>query len=175
MSTTHVLPELRPIMAALDSAHRTMRQATDGLRPDGYYYRPTPESNSIAWLIWHLSRWKDLYSALLTGERHAWAVDGWAGRFDLPTEAEGYGDTPATVAAFRPEPSLLWGYADAAHAATVRRFRSLTAASLAHDYETPYGTVAGADLPEHMLMDFAPHVGQIAYIRGMLTGRGWTD
>ena len=43
------------IIALLESAHRSLKQATDGLTDEQLYYQPTPETNSIAWLMWHLS------------------------------------------------------------------------------------------------------------------------
>ena len=44
------------IIALLEAAYRSLKQATDDLTDEQLYYQPTTESNSIAWLVWHLSR-----------------------------------------------------------------------------------------------------------------------
>ena len=52
------------VVAALDRSVGTIKRATEGLRDAELLFQPTPECNSIAWLIWHLSRWKDRCAAL---------------------------------------------------------------------------------------------------------------
>ena len=47
------------IITLLEAAYRSIKQATDDLTDEQLYYQPTAESNSIAWLVWHLSRWRD--------------------------------------------------------------------------------------------------------------------
>jgi hypothetical protein len=44
------------IIALCESPYRWIKEATDGLTNEQLFYQPTPHSNSIAWLTWHLSR-----------------------------------------------------------------------------------------------------------------------
>ena len=40
------------IIALLETAYRSLKQATDDLTDEQLYYQPTAESNSMAWLVW---------------------------------------------------------------------------------------------------------------------------
>ena len=130
---------------------------------------------SIGWLAWHLSRWKDRFSARVSGPPQVWVSEGWAERFGMDAEATGLGDTPEQVAAFRPDRALLFGYVDAAHRATVERVKAMTDEDLVRPYQ--YGQSqeprpAWRGLTG-VIMDFTQHTGQIAYLRGLITGFGW--
>ena len=52
------------IVLQLESQYRTIKLATEDLTDAQLYHQPTPDSNSIAWLMWHLSRWRDNVSAV---------------------------------------------------------------------------------------------------------------
>jgi AcrR family transcriptional regulator len=102
---------------ALGRIREVVHQATDGLTADQLAYRPAPDANSIAWLVWHLTRVQDDHIADVAGVEQAWTAAGWARRFDLPFDdaAHGYGQGPDDVAAARPRPPLLTGYHDAVY------------------------------------------------------------
>ena len=162
------------IIALLEAAHRSLKQATDGLTDEQLYYQPTPETNSIAWLMWHLSRWRDAVSATISGEPQVWVSEGWAAGYGMPGDRTGLGDTPAQVTAFRVERSLLFGYVDAAHRVTVERVSRLTPTQLVQ----PIVSYAGEKRPAWRALagvcnDSAQHSGQIAYLRGLMSGYGW--
>ena len=157
----------------MDRSHTRVKRAMDGLTEEQLYYRPTPDSNSIGWLVWHLSRSKDRTTALVSGEPGIWNSEDWATRFGLPESAHGGGDTPGQVASFRADRDLLIGYADAAHEASLRRVREATGKQLA---QVPDFGGRPRPLSEWLIIeasDYAEHTGQIAYLRGMITGIGW--
>ena len=56
---------------------------TDGLSDELSWHRPTPDANSIAWLIWHSARVQDAQLCEVAGVEQVWLRDGWADRFDL--------------------------------------------------------------------------------------------
>jgi hypothetical protein len=164
----------RFIVSQLEAQYRTIKQATDDLTDEQLYYQPTAETNSIGWLMWHLSRWRDSLSAAITGESQVWVSGGWATRFGLSEMGTGLGDTPEQVTAFRVERDLLLGYVETAHRATLERVTPLTAARFEQPVEHPpvasrpaWQALAG------MCGDSYQHAGQIAYLRGMITGYGW--
>ena len=74
----------RFISALLESSHRQIKLATDDLTDEQLYYQPMAETNSIAWLVWHLSRWRDFVSATVSGVPQVWVSEGWARRCGLP-------------------------------------------------------------------------------------------
>jgi hypothetical protein len=162
------------IIALLEAAYRSIKQSTDGLTDEQLYYQPTAESNSIAWLVWHLSRWRDYISASISGEPQIWVSAGWAQRYGMPDERTGMGDTPAQVTTFRVERAVLFGYVEAAHLRTVERIATLTPTQL----RQPIVSRTGERRPAWralagMCGDSAQHTGQIAYLRGMMSGYGW--
>jgi uncharacterized damage-inducible protein DinB len=162
------------IIALLEGAYRSIKQATDDLTDEQLYYQPTVETNSIAWLVWHLSRWRDAISASISGEAQIWMSEGWAQRCGIAGERTGLGDTPAQVTAFRIERAVLFGYVEAAHQRTVARVAALTPTQL----EQPTTSYTGEKRPAWRALagvcsDSAQHTGQIAYLRGLMSGYGW--
>ncbi len=137
------------IITLLEAAYRSIKQATDDLTDEQLYYQPTPESNSIAWLVWHLSRWRDAVSATISGESQIWVQEGWDQRCGIPGERTGMGDTPAQVTAFRVERAVLFGYVEAAHQRTVERVSQLTPTQLGQSIvsHTGEGVRHGAPWP----------------------------
>src|SRR5438046_5235418 len=83
--------------------------------------RLAPQANSIAWLVWHLTRVQDDHVADAFGVPQVWTEYGK--RFELPFEPydTGYGHSSEQVARVTvPSGDLLTGYYDAVHEQTVR-------------------------------------------------------
>lgn len=57
--------------------------ALDGLTPDQLHARVAADANSIAWLIWHLTRVQDDHVADAAGLDQVWLTQGWEKRFGL--------------------------------------------------------------------------------------------
>lgn len=89
-----------------------VHHVVDGLSEDQLAHRLAAEGNSIAWLVWHLTRIQDDHVAHVAGTDQVWPK--WADRFDLPFDlrATGYGHDSAAVAAVRVPGELLTGYQD---------------------------------------------------------------
>src|SRR3984957_3921287 len=99
-----------------------VRSSDPDLTPEQLAWRVDSEANSIAWLVWHLTRIQDDHIAAVAGTEQVWISDGWFGRFELPLDAEatGYGHDSDDVAAVRVESAdLLRGYYDAVHERTL--------------------------------------------------------
>jgi hypothetical protein len=161
-------------IALCEAPYRWIRQATEDLADDRLYYQPTPDTNSIAWLIWHLSRWRDRTSAAIAGEPQVWVSEGWHQRFGMSADRTGLGDSPEQVTGFRVGRDLLAGYAAAAHNAIVGRLSRFTPEQLEKSIEY----APGSERPAwraliSVIEDTAEHVGQINYLRGMVSGHGW--
>jgi DinB superfamily len=76
------------IIALLEVAYRSTKQATDGLTDEQLYYQPTAESNSMAWLVWHLSRWREHSGPYVRAEQRGWkSADGKNRRQQRPKKA----------------------------------------------------------------------------------------
>lgn len=143
---------------------------TDGLTPAVATWRPDPDANSMAWLIWHLSRVQDSHVAGLTDTEQVWISGGFQQRFGLPfpPEAHGYGQSSADVAAVRTDAGLLEAYHVAVHEACLTFASSVTAESLSRVVDTNWDPpVTAAVRLVSLLGDCLQHAGQAAYVRGM--------
>jgi uncharacterized damage-inducible protein DinB len=146
--------------------------AVRDLSPEQLGVRPDERSNSIAWLVWHLSRVQDDHIADAAGMEQVWLRDGWAERFGLPFDraATGYGQRPEQVAAVSGlSAELLTGYHDAVHEQTVGYLRTLGPADLdrvVDEHWDPPVTL-GVRLVS-VLGDDLQHAGQASYLRGLI-------
>ena len=164
----------RFIVDRLDASYLWIERLRDGITDEQFYHQPTADTNSIAWLVWHLSRWRDRTSAIVSGDTEVWISEGWHQRFGMSEERTGLGDTPEQVAEFRPSRDLVLSYAEAAHRAIVDRVLKLTANQL----DEPVIGLPGEPRPAWRVLagvirDSTEHVGQINYLRGMTSGLGW--
>lgn len=160
------------LLYAYEQIQGTLRDALDGRSADQLTARVGPEANTIAWLAWHLLRVQDDHVAEVAGADQVWTADGWADRFDLPFDASatGYGFSADDVAAVRVESAeLLLGYAAAVHERTAAFLRGLSDSDLDRvvdeNWDPP--VTLGARLVS-VLSDDLQHVGQAAYVRGLL-------
>ncbi|WP_280413796.1 mycothiol transferase [Nocardia carnea] len=155
---------------AIERIREVVHEAVDGLDDEALNYRPAPEANSIAWLIWHLTRVQDEHLSELTGGESFWTGRGWFERFDLPIDrtATGYGDTPADVSRIQAPAELLTGYYDAVHAHTLRFVGNLTDNDLDEIVDETWNppVTMGVRLIS-VIADDLQHAGQAAYLRGV--------
>ena len=66
-----------------------MHGAVLGLSGEELAFRLDEGTNSITWLVWHLTRVQDDHVADAAGTSQVWSDDGWDRRFGLPFPAEG--------------------------------------------------------------------------------------
>jgi hypothetical protein len=145
---------------------------TDDLTEEIATYRPDPGANSVAWLIWHLSRIQDDHVADLAQVEQAWAE--WRARFGLPFGkwATGYGQGPDEVAVVRVSGDLLADYHRAVHELTLRYLEGITSEELDRIVDTRWDppVTAGVRLVS-VIGDTMQHLGQAAYVRGLAQRR----
>jgi uncharacterized damage-inducible protein DinB len=153
-----------------DLVHHTL----DGLPAEHLTSRLDPEANTIAWLIWHLTRVQDDHIADVAGHDQVWLADGWRDRFALPFDARaiGYGQSPAEVTQVTASADLLSGYHDAVHARTIDFVRGLSRADLDRIVDRRWDppVTLGVRVVS-VISDDLQHVGQAAYVRGVLSRR----
>jgi hypothetical protein len=160
------------LVEGYDRIQEAVHEVVGGLTPDQLTQRPRPDANSIAWLIWHLTRVQDDHVAEVAGRGQRWTEDGWAERLGLALEPNdtGYGHSTEQVAKVRvPSGDLLTGYYDAVHADTLRYLRTVQEGDLDRIVDrrwTPPVTL-GVRLVS-VLDDDLKHAGQAAYVRGLL-------
>lgn len=156
---------------AFERILQTATDAVDGLTVEQLAHRPTPEANSIGWLVWHLARVQDDHVADVAGTEQVWTAQGFADRFDLPFDvaAIGYGQSSDEVGQVRAEASLLAEYLRAVHEETTSYVASLAADDLDQVVDTRWDppVTLGVRLVS-VVSDDLQHAGQAAYVRGLL-------
>ncbi|MBM9460042.1 DUF664 domain-containing protein [Nocardioides sp. zg-536] len=136
--------------------------------------RPTRDANTIAWLVWHLTRVQDDHVAGVAGSEQVWTAQGFADRFALPPSVGdvteiGYGHTSAQVGAVRAPAPLLAEYYRATHERSLEYLATLSGEDLDRVVDTRWDppVTLGVRLVS-VINDCTQHVGQAAYLRGLL-------
>ena len=146
--------------------HRTV----EGVSEEDLAFRPSNKANSIAWLVWHLTRIQDDHIAGLINSEQVWAK-GWYEKFDLPFDISetGYGQSSEDVSRVRCDSKLLLDYYDAVHEVTIKYIMGLSE----NEYEKivdkrwdPPVTLAVRLIS--IISDDLQHAGQAAYILGLI-------
>lgn len=154
-----------------DRVHGLVHRVVDGLDDDQLAHRIDDDANSIAWLVWHLTRIQDDHVADAAGHEQVWTSGGWPARFGLPFDAAatGYGQSSADVAGVRVSAQLLAGYYDAVHERTLAYVGGLTADDLDRvvdeNWDPP--VTLGVRLVS-VISDDLQHAGQASFVRGLL-------
>jgi len=159
------------LVDAFGRVRESVHGAVSGLSEEQLAARLDPGANSIAWLVWHLTRVQDDHVCGVAGVEQAYSAKGWAKRFDLPFDdaAIDYGHSSADVAAVRvADPALLLDYYEDVHRQTLEYVRGLTAADLDRVVDERWDppVTAGVRLVS-ILGDCLQHLGQAAYVRGL--------
>lgn len=152
-----------------------VHEVVEGLSAEELNARIDAEANSIAWLVWHLTRVQDDHVADAAGLEQVWHAQEWATRFalKLPAGATGYGHTAKQAGSVRVDSGeLLLGYFDAVHEQTVRFVGGLAATDLDRVVDERWDppVTLGTRLVS-VLADDLQHAGQAAFVRGLLERR----
>jgi uncharacterized damage-inducible protein DinB len=148
------------------------RDVVEGLPLERLTQALAPGTNTIAWLLWHVARVQDHHVSEILGAEQLWAGGPWPERFELDADPSntGYGHRPADVATIRPvEPAVLTDYLDATSARTAELLASLSATDLDRIVDKRWDppVTLGVRLVS-IADDGLQHVGQAAYLRGVL-------
>jgi Protein of unknown function (DUF664) len=162
------------LVDAFDRIRDAVHPAVNGLTVEELSYRIDDGSNSIAWLVWHLTRIQDDHLAGLEGSEQVWLANGWADRFDLPLDPDdtGYGHGPDDSAKVVADDTLLLGYFEDVHQKTMAFVRTLDEAGLGRVVDQSWDPPVTVSVRlVSVIADDLQHVGQAAYLRGVLQRR----
>jgi uncharacterized damage-inducible protein DinB len=168
------MPVANLLVDAFSRVHEAVHGVVEGLDPEDLLLRVDRAANPIGWLVWHLTRVEDDHVCDASGEEQAWTADGWAERFGLPfSESEhGYGQTAAQVGQVRVGRDLLACYLAAVAERTHAYVATLTPGDLDRVVDTHWDppVTLGVRLVS-VVNEVNQHVGQAAYLRGLLDRR----
>jgi uncharacterized damage-inducible protein DinB len=165
---------MTPVQLLTDAFERIAEggaQAVDGLDETTLTRHPREGANTIAWLVWHLTRVQDDHVAEVAGLEQVWTAQGYADRFGLPFDAAdtGYGHTHEDVAAVRASAADLAAYLRATHEQTAGFLAGLSDGDLDRIVDERWDppVTLGARLVS-VIGDDWQHLGQAGYARGLL-------
>jgi hypothetical protein len=157
---------------AFSRIHGVVHQAVDGLTPDELAFRVNGDTNSIAWLIWHLSRVTDDHVSDAASKGQVWTANGWVDKFALPfpPEATGYGFGGDDVAAVKVKSGeILIGYFDEVIEEADRYVKHLKEDDYARVVDASWSPpVTLAVRLVSVISDGLQHAGQAMFIRGIV-------
>ncbi|MBV7673179.1 DinB family protein [Streptomyces halstedii] len=160
---------------AFERIHGTVHATVEGLAPDMLNARPDDDANSIAWLVWHLTRIQDDHVSDAAGTEQVWFAQDWASRFELPLPegSTGFGHSSEQVASVTvTSGDLLLGYYDAVHEQSLAFIHGLDGRALDRVVDEAWSppVTLGVRLIS-VLSDDLQHAGQAAFVRGALERR----
>lgn len=151
--------------------HRVLDRAGD----TALVYRADPDANTIAWLVWHLTRIMDDHVADLAGTEQRWTADGWAERFGLPFDPHdtGFGHDSDRVGRVRVPPEMLAGYHDAVQDASAAYLEGVDADELQRIVDERWDPPVSAGVRlVSVIGDGMQHLGQASYVLGLAERAG---
>lgn len=159
------------LIDAFDRVRGGALAVLEGLTEDQLVHRINPEANSIAWLIWHATRVEDDHLADAAGLQQVWAARGFIEHFDLDLDEDdtGFGHTPAQVARVRASADLLGRYVEATHDQTRAWVGGLSGEDLDRVVDDAWDPPVSLGVRlVSVINDGTQHVGQAAYLKGLL-------
>jgi len=159
------------LVDAFERIRDSVHPAVSGLSPEELAHRPGGDSNSIAWLVWHLTRIQDDHVAGVDDGQQVWVTKGWAERFALPLDPAdtGYGHDSDAVGLVTAEAASLLGYFEDVHQKTLAFVGSLSEDQLGRVVDTRWDPPVTLQVRlVSVIADDLQHVGQAAYVRGIL-------
>jgi hypothetical protein len=159
------------LLDAFERIREILHDVVVDLSVEDLKVRPGPDANSIAWLIWHLTRVQDDHIAHLAGTEQVWTESKWVERFGLPLDESdtGYGHSSQEVALVEADGKELLGYFDAVHERTLSYLRGIFDSDLGRVVDERWDppVTLGVRLVS-VLSDDLQHAGQAAYVRGLI-------
>ena len=164
------------VQRCLDQNYESMIRSVDGLTQEELEWRPSPQSMSIGFLVWHYARVLDRWVHTRALEALQLWEQGWASRFDrLPADPNdtGFAFTDEQMEGFETPPaSLLIAYAEIARNKAMELLDGLDDYSL-ENVTVPNprgGRITLETMFQQLIWEFNQHGGQIAYLRGLQRG-----
>lgn len=165
------------VTSIFDRSFQALERALTGLTENELDKQPNPDCNTIGWLAWHLTRGQDRSFAGLMQEEQIWMKDSWYQKFNRPPNGTdtGFGHSLEDVAAFQsPGADIILAYHQTVLERTKRYLADLTEEELERKLSGQVFPTVTARIAA-VISDNLQHVGQIAYLRGLLKGKGWSN
>ena len=160
------------IIKSLEESQRYLDGGLKGLSEEELAWAPRDDCNTIAFLIWHMTRAEDMWiNRVILEEPEIYESGDWVSKMGTPEGESGYGYTAKQLKSWpTPQMELLQGYSKAVRERTTKLLQDATVEKLSRQAGTGrFVNTVGAILA-HVITEISMHVGQIAYLRGAQRG-----
>ncbi len=159
------------VLRSLEQSQGYLTKALDGLTQKEVAWSPNPESNSIAFILWHMTMVEDfLINRVIQHGKELYEAEGWQEKLGTPLKRARY--TLEELKSW-PVPKLetLLEYVKSVRKKTLAFINSVPPEKLSEIIPRPerssdsIGAILG-----RISTEIALHIGQIAYLRGVQRG-----
>jgi uncharacterized damage-inducible protein DinB len=158
------------LLRSLEESNGYLTRALNGLTQEEATWSPSPECNSIAFILWHMTRVEDFFvNRVIKREKELYETKKWQEKLGTPVKAYGY-----TVEDLRtwsaPKLEILREYANSVRESTLAFLNSISPEKLSEVPRPDRSPDSIGVTLGHVTTEIALHVGQIAYLRGVKRG-----
>jgi uncharacterized damage-inducible protein DinB len=160
------------MIKSLEQSQGYLSKALDGLTQEEAAWSPAAESNSMAFILWHVTRVEDFFvNRVIQRQVELYEAEGWREKLGTPAKITGFEYTLEQLRAWPvPKLEILRGYADSVRKSTLALLDSVAPERLSELARPDRSPDSIGDILCRITTEIALHVGQIAYIRGIQRG-----
>ena len=161
------------ILKFLERLKTLLTNAVSDLEPDELKWQPGPQANPIGFILWHQIRAEDLYfHAVFQQKPQVFEQEKRHQKMNISGDPNdtGRGYTAEQVAAFPvPELEALLQYGKAVRTDTIEYIKNMKPDEFSRIIDHPrVGQITVYALIIGLLGEICQHIGQIAYLRGLV-------
>jgi uncharacterized damage-inducible protein DinB len=166
------MDEKEIVKASLAESRDFVRWSVEGLTKEEISVPVRPECNSIAFILWHMTRAEDIWiNRVILGVEEIYESNHWREKLGTPAGDSGFRYTVEQLQAWPvPETDLLMEYSEDVRRKTLEYLDSIPQEKLADRISFLGKSSPIGDILAHMITEIALHAGQVAYLRGFLRG-----
>lgn len=162
------------LLRSLEQSRGYQTGALDGLTQEEAAWSPCAECNSIAFILWHVTRVEDFFvNRVIQHQPEVYESEGWQQKLGTPVKGTGYEYTAEQLQAWPvPELGIIRGYADSVRQKTLDFIGTVNIEKLSEVPRPDRSSDSVGAILTRITTEIALHVGQIAYLRGVQRGLG---
>jgi uncharacterized damage-inducible protein DinB len=160
------------ILRSLEQSKGYLTGALDGLTQEESAWSPGAECNSIAFILWHLTRVEDFFvNRVIQRGTEVYEREGWREKLGTPAKDMGYQYTVEQLQAWSvPKLEILRGYFDSVREKTLTFLNSIPDEKLSEVSRPDRSPDSIGVSLGRISTEIALHAGQITYLRGVQRG-----
>lgn len=160
------------IKLSLERSEEFLTSALKDLSQQEFAWSPGPESNSMAFIMWHQARVEDFFvNRVIRGQVELYEAQGFRDRLGTPPKDTGNSYTVEKLRAWQAPPmETLVAYHQAVRQATLDLLETVTPQKLDEVPKPDRSPESVGIMLMRVITEAAHHVGQMSYLRGMQRG-----